>query len=312
MKRSNRLVILVGVLLAVLAFVGIVILLNNNDEPGGTQVQTVQVMVAREDIAVGDPCTADSVEPLLVNADAVVQTRIPDASMLTGRPALVAITAGQQVTQEACGLVGVGVNNIEDRLEPGEKAVAFQVDRVTGLDFLIQAGDRIDIVIAQEVTPIQQTADSIAEQETNPDAPPRYEAVTGLNNARTVKTIIQDRRVLYVSATRVRAQVTGTPSASAQPGQPAQAQIENVIIVFAGSDQDAELIKFAQRDLGELGALTAVLRRTEDTEEEVEDPETLGVTLDLLVEEFGVPVPDIIVLATSSPNPRGGGGGGNN
>jgi Flp pilus assembly protein CpaB len=306
-KRSNRLVILVGVLLAVLAFVGIVILLNRpGPGPGGQPVSTVQVMVAREAIEIGDPVTPDSVEPRQVNADAVVNTRIPDASQLTGRPALVPIAAGQQVTQEAVGLVGRGVNEIESSLLAGEKAVAFQVDRVTGLDFLIQAGDRIDIVIAQEVTPIQQTADSVAEQDTNPDAPPRYEAVTGLTNVRTVKTIITDRRVLYVSATRVRQLATGTASASPAQGgqQAAAAQIENVIIVFAGNDQDAELIKFAQRDLGELGALTAVLRRTEDTDEEVEDPDTLGMTLDILVDEFGVPVPDIIVLATQSPNPR--------
>ena len=77
-----------------------------------------------------------------------------------------------------------------------------------------------------------------------------------------------------------------------------------MIIVFAGNDQDAELIKFAQRDLGELGPLTAILRRTEDTEEDVEDPGDTGITLDILVEEYGVPVPDIIVLATSSPNRR--------
>ena len=307
MKRSNRLVILVGVLLAVLAFVGIVILLNGpRGGPGGsTPPTTVQVMVAKEAIAIGDPVTPDSVEARQVNADAVVQTRIPDASLLTGRPALVPIAAGQQVTQESVGLVGQGVNNIENALEPGEKAIAFQVDRVTGMDFLIQAGDHIDIVIAQDVTPIQQTADSISEQADNPDAPPRYEAVTGLSNVRTVKTIIKDRRVLYVSATRVRQVQTGTPSASAQQGgQAAQAAIENVIIVFAGDDQDAELIKFAQRDLGELGSLTAVLRRTEDTDENVEEPATLGITLSILVDEFGVPVPDIIVLATQSPRPR--------
>ena len=307
MKRSNRLVILVGVLLAVLAFVGIVIFLNQGGRgPGTSQTPTtVTVMVAREAIAIGDPCLPEAVEPRQVAADAVVNTRIPDASMLTGRPALVAIAAGQQVNQEACGIIGRGIGDIEQSLEPGERAVAFQVDRVTGLDFLIQAGDRIDVVIAQEVTPIQQTADSIAEQDTNQDAPPRYEAVTGLTNVRTVKTIITDRRVLYVSATRVRQAQTGIASASpAQGQQQAAAQIENVIIVFAGNDQDAELIKFAQRDLGELGALTAVLRRTEDTDEGVENPATLGMTLDILVDEFGVPVPDIIVLATQSPNPR--------
>jgi hypothetical protein len=175
---------------------------------------------------------------------------------------------------------------------------------VTGLDFLITQGDHIDIVIAQDVTPIQQTADSVAEQRTNKSAPARYEAVTGLSNVRTVKTIIQDRRVLYVSQTRATTPVTGTPSASASAGAPAPAQIDSVIIVFAGSDQDAELIKFAQRDLNEVGALTAVVRRINDTTEGVQDPATTGITLNLLVEQYGVPVPDIVVLATQPPRPR--------
>jgi hypothetical protein len=74
--------------------------------------------------------------------------------------------------------------------------------------------------------------------------------------------------------------------------------------VFAGNDQDAELIKFAQRDFGEVGALTAVVRRTADTEEAVKDPETTGITLSMLVEKYGVPVPDIIVLATNKPKAK--------
>ena len=128
------------------------------------------------------------------------------------------IAAGEQITREKAGLTG-GAAGPEDQLEAGEKAIAFQVDRVTGLDFLLTAGDHIDIVIAQDVTPIQQTADSVAEQRDNPNAPARYEAVAGLSNVRTVKTIIQDRRVLYVSQTRARAAVTGTPSASASAAE---------------------------------------------------------------------------------------------
>jgi Flp pilus assembly protein CpaB len=297
-KRSNRLVILVGVLLAVLAFVGIVILLNNTGEPGGNGPVTVTVIVAKEAIEIGVPVTPELAETKEVPADAVEQTRISDPSLLTGRPALVPIQLGEQITLEKAGLV-TGITGIEPKLEAGEKAIAFQVDRVTGLDFLIVPGDHIDVVIAQDVTPIQQTADSVAEQADNPKAPARYEAVTGLNNARTVKTILQDRRVLYVSGTRVRQVQTGQPSASAQAQQ--TVQLDSVIIVFAGTDQDAELIKFAQRDFGEVGSLTAVVRRTLDTEEGVEDPETTGITLDILVEEYGVPVPDIIVLATQAP-----------
>jgi Flp pilus assembly protein CpaB len=303
-KRSNRLVILVGVLLAVLAFVGIVILLNTKQTgPGPNGTTDVVVTVAKVAIAIGDPVTPDKAETKTVPQDAVQQTRIADPSLLTGRPALAAINVGEQITQEKAG-INPGTPPLSQQLKPGEKAIAFQVDRVTGMDFLILPGDHIDVVVAQDVTPIQQTADSVTEQRQNPRAPARYEAVTGLSNVRTVKTILTDRRVLYVSGTKVRQVQTGTPSASAQQQAQQTAQLDSVIIVFAGNDQDAELIKFAQRDFGEVGQLSAIVRRTADTEEGVKDPETTGVTLNLLVEKYGVPIPDIIVLATNKPKAK--------
>jgi Flp pilus assembly protein CpaB len=301
-KRSNRLVILVGLLLAVLAFVAIIIVLNNNTTNTPAAV-TVKVLVAKDDIAIGTPVTPDLVDVQDVAPDAVVPTRIPDKSLLTGRPALFAIVKGQQVTQEAAG-IGTTTNiNIEGQLQPGEKAIAFQVDRVTGLDFLLQPGDHIDVVLAQDVQPVQETQDSITARAANPKLQPRYELVNGLNNVRTVKTILQDRRVLYVSATRVQAAQTGTTASPtpAPAGQQAQQQqFEVVIIVFAGTDQDAELIKFAQSNLGEQGALTAILRATEDPDHAVK---TTGVTLDGLIKQYGVPIPKFVVLPPQSPAP---------
>lgn len=293
MKRSNRLVILVGVLLAVLAFVGIVMLLN---QPGGTTdgngvPTTVNVVVATEDIEIGEPVTPDKAELREVDPEAVEQTRVADPSLLTGRPALVPIERGEQITREKGGLTSI-VNDVEAQLQPGEKAIAFQVDRVTGLDFLLQPGDHIDIVLSQQVQVLQPTVESLED----PEGPQRFETIPGLENARTVKTILQDRRVLYVSATRVRDVQTGTPAeGEEQPEEEAPQQIENVIIVFAGSDQDAEVVKFAQNDLGELGSLTVVLRRTADTEEGVPNEETTGITIDILFEEYGIPVPDILI-----------------
>jgi Flp pilus assembly protein CpaB len=307
-KRSNRLVILVGVLLAVLAFVGIVVVLQGQGGNGGTSETptTVKVLVASHDLAIGDNVTVNDVTVEEKDPADVVGTRIGDPSAIPLRPLLYPIPSGSQVPQEAFGAT-LGGTPIESQLEPGEKAIAFQVDRVTGLDFLIQPGDHIDIVLAQGVTPVQQTPDSIQQQADNPDAPPLYEVVTGLNNVRTVKTILQDRRVLYVSATRYRPVTTGTasPSAGSQTNQQT-ANIDSVIIVFAGSDQDAELIKFAQQDLSEVGSLTAVLRRTADTDEAVPPENTTGVTLKKLIETYGVLVPDIIVLqpeASASPAP---------
>jgi Flp pilus assembly protein CpaB len=295
-KRSNRLVILVGVLLAVLAFVGIVILLNSRPQgPGQVAVTKVSVLVAKEDIDIDEEVTPDKVAVKEVDPGAVFGTPLGDISQVNGQRALYAIKTDAQIPAEAINLAPPNIC-IACQLKPGEKALAFQVDRLTGLDFLIQAGDHVDIVLSQSVTPLQQTQESI-----DAGGAPRFEAVTGLSNVRTVKTILTDKRVLYVSATRIR---PTTLQATPSPGEAATEQappptIENVIIVIAGSLQDGELIKFAQNDLNELGFLTAVLRRVADAEEGVPPETTTGITLDILVDQYDIPLPNLIVLPAS-------------
>jgi Flp pilus assembly protein CpaB len=282
-KRSNRLVILVGVLLAVLAFVGIVVLLGQQGGKAPAESKTVKVLVAKSDIAIGDSVTPALVEVKEVDPEAVVGTRIADPSQLTGAPALFPIGKGSQVSQESVGLGQIG-RCISCQLEPGEKAIAFQVERVTGLDFLIQPGDHIDIIFRGGVQVVQPTLDS------TPDNP-RFEAIPGLENAPTVKTLLQNKRVLYVSATKIKP-ITD-PSATPVPGGSTSAkadEIETVVIVFAGTDSDAEVIKFAQTDQTVIGPLTAVLRHADD--DVVED--TTGITFKILVERFGIPIPDLI------------------
>ncbi len=90
--------------------------------------------------------------------------------------------------------------DISAMLQAGEKSVTFAVDRVTGVDFLVTPGDTIDIILSQDVRVLQETADSAAN--TDPEAVPRFEPIVGLNNLRSVKAILQDKRVLYVSSTR--------------------------------------------------------------------------------------------------------------
>lgn len=288
MKRSNRLVILVGVLLAVLAFVGIVVLLGRPATTTVVEKQTVKVLVAKADLAIGDSVTPDKVEVKEVDPGAVSGTRFADPSQLTGSPALFPIGAGQQVSQESVGL-GTGANIcISCQLQPGEKAIAFQVDRVTGLDFLVQPGDHIDILFRTDIQVLQPTADS-----GSGGGQIRVEPVTGLEAAPTVKALLQNKRVLYVSSTRIKPipDANATPAPGDTSGA-AAAPVETVVIVFAGSDADAEVIKFAQTDQSVIGKLTAVLRSTGDVAVE----KTTGVTLKILVDTFGIPVPNIIQI----------------
>jgi len=297
-KRSNRLVILVGVLLAVVAFVGIVVLLGQSKSPEGPAAKvTVTVLVAKADIGIGDPVTPDRVVVKEVEREAVSGTRFGDPSQLDGSPALFPIAKDQQVSQEAVGLGARGKICITCQLQPGEKAIAFQVDRVTGIDFLVQPGDHIDIVFRAEITVLQPTVDSV---NLAPGQIPRFEPITGLEDAPTVKTLLQNKRVLYVSATRIKSlsEATATPS----PGQAntqTSAVIETVVIVFAGTDADAEVIKFAQSDQSVIGPLTAILRHLDDDAIEV----TTGITAKILVETFGIPIPDIIQVVLPTPTP---------
>ena len=295
MKRSNRLVILVGVLLAVLAFVAIVILLNQDTGGTGEPVEPTKenVLVATRAIAIGDPVTPDVVEIREVDPEAVQGTPLRDESAVAGQPALFAVPAGSQVTGETIGVSqGNPSTDIPRLLQPGEKAITFQVDRVTGVDFLVKPGDNIDIVMSQAITVLQETADSAANED--PEAPARFEAITGLENQRTVKAILQNKRVLYVSSTRAiepePVDTNGDGVINEEDDQPVQAAVDSVIIVFAGTEQDAEVIKFAQNDLSEVGSLSAVVRHADDDEVE----ETLGITIDQLVEEYGLRIPDIV------------------
>jgi len=291
-KRSNRLVILVGVLLAVLAFVAIVVLLNQEPSEGqpGASPATATVLVATEPIEIGDAVTPDKVVEEQVDPDAVLGSALTSSTQLQGQPALIAVPEGAQVTAAVIG--GEGEICIDCMLEPGEKAIAFEVDRVTGLDFLVTAGDSIDVIISQNISVLQETADSAANPDEN--APKRFEAVVGLEDQRSVKAILQDKRVLYVSDTRAVAPEptsdTNGDGVVDENDTPEEAVIENVIIVFAGNDQDGEVIKFAQNALGEAGSLTAVVRHNDDDEIE----ETTGITIDQLVTEYGLRIPDIV------------------
>ena len=293
MKRSNRLVILVGVLLAVLAFVAIVILLNQRGtvDPEA-QPTTETVLVATQDIEIGDPVTPDAVEEVQVDPEAVVETPLRSASQVRGQPAIFAVPAGTQVTAELIGTAADPSRDIAALLQPGEKAVTFQVDRATGVDFLVKPGDTIDIVMSQEISVLQETADSIANDD--PEAPPRFEPVAGLENQRTVKAVLQDKRVLYVSSTRaIEAKpedTNGDGVVDEQDTQAEQAPVDTVLIVFAGPVQDAEVVKFAQNDFSEIGSLTAVVRHADDDAVE----ETLGITIDQLVEEYGLRIPGLV------------------
>ena len=63
MKRSNRLILLIGLLLAVVAFVGVILLTNNGSSGTSTPAAptTAKIVVAAQDIPIGTKITTDLV-----------------------------------------------------------------------------------------------------------------------------------------------------------------------------------------------------------------------------------------------------------
>ncbi len=99
MKRSNRLVLLVGVFLAVVAFVGILLLLQTPATPSENVVPTTKsVVVAKADIPLSTRIRADQVETKTVAiADASVGS-FGDVSQVIGQLARQPVAAGGQIT----------------------------------------------------------------------------------------------------------------------------------------------------------------------------------------------------------------------
>jgi Flp pilus assembly protein CpaB len=286
-KRSNRLVILVGVLLAVLAFVGIVILLNSKG-PGvggpGASPSTVAVLVAREQIEIGQEVTPEMVEVKQVEESAAEGSRFSDPSQVGGRPALVTVPAGSQVNAQTFGQQGAVC--ISCQLTGGEKAIPVLLDSITGVDFLIQPGDHVDVIVSVQL--------------------PTTLAVPG-ESIRTVKVVLQNKRVLFVSARNVATipQATPAPGASAPPASAQPVAPDSVVVVIAGTNQDAEVLRYAQRDATELqgSGVSAVIALTIRSVDDTKTEKTSGITIVQLIKDFGLKIPNPKKLPSVSESP---------
>jgi Flp pilus assembly protein CpaB len=240
--------------------------------------------VAASDIAIGDEVTPAMVEESEIPLEAVQTGALLDVSQLGNRTALFDLPAGAQVTERLFG-GETGSVDIEGQLLPGEKAFAVQFDPVTGMNFLIQQGDHVDVILTVDFA--SGTVAGSAHLRPN-----------DTEIVRTVKAVLQNKRVLYVSATNIPPPPVFDEEGNEVP-QPESVAPNSIIVVFAGSNADAELFTFAQRGAGEVGALTMTLRQADD--EAAED--TVGVTLTDLFETYGLVLPTEVEELTSPEEP---------
>ncbi len=297
MKRSNRLVLLVGVFLAIVAFVGILLLVRQQPEPT-KKPTTGTVLIATVDIPLSAEIKASDVKKQDLPLDAINTGAFADPSQVIGKIARQAVVAGGQVSQATItGGTPGEIGNIA--VPPGLRAIAVQVDQVTGVGTVVQTGDYVDLISGV-------TGDKFPVITVNP-ADSSVTVVSGLNST-SVKVLLQGLQVLGTllppaAQTTTTGGDTGTGTdTSGNPSQPGTAlNGQQQIVILAVSAQDAEVIKFAELD----SSITLVLRSPKDFVDPVTNEAvtplpntTTGINLKTLVDTYGVVPPEVVETVT--------------
>lgn len=319
MKRSNRLILLIGVLLAAVAFVGVIMI----SSPGGSQTATptpppttAKVVQAKVDIAAGTKLTAAMVQLTEVQISAQTLDSIPDTGLAIGHRVFRAVSAGEQIGYSYFTETGAAVS-VTDSIPKGLRAMAIQVDQVTGVGTLIHTGDNVDVIVDFK---IQLTgADPAVKGNTIPLGDPGYSVKMVMQNIQVVGTLLPPP-----VASNAAPAPSAAPGTSAAPVEQAGTNLtgQNEVIIVAVTANQAEVIRFAQlqdaapdpagQDRGTT-AIAVVLRSPKDyvqvdaSGQPVLDSngiplpvvppfeKTDGVILKTMIEKYGVLPPEILI-----------------
>ena len=298
MRRTSRLVLLLGVFLAALVFV--VVLLsgtgrapNNGQGAVATAPPPVSVLVAKADIPLGTIVSVDMFETKTLAVNLVEANAYGDASQAVGKTTRKAILLGQQIHS----------SDFQNRAVPitvpqGRRAMGLAVNQLTGVGNLVDVGDTIDVVISL-----------------GPDAFPAVQVladgsvtVVGGLNPLTVKipVLLQDVQVIGV----IESPLPVPPAAQGQPAPSVAPQVAletQRLLILALTPQQAEVLTFA-RELNPFGTsqlpvhsqVDVILRSPLDAGTTVE---TTGVILKTLVDSYGVLPPEIVGVPIPTPAP---------
>jgi pilus assembly protein CpaB len=289
LKRSNRLVLLVGVFLAIVAFVAILFLNPGSSGTTPPPPTTQATVIATADIPLGAVINADQVTTEQKPIEGRDVDAFGDTSQVIGQTVRQQVTAGQAITSRT--LSGGQPGEILDiQVPPTKRAMTVQVDQVTGVGTVIKTGDYVDMVVGIR-------ADKFPVITTNP-VDDSFTVVAGINGT-SVKLLLQGMQVLGTLLPPPPAQ------AQAPEGQPAEGETgtaltgQQEIVALSVDAQQAEVIKFAQMD----GDITLILRSGGDfldpaTGLPIDPPPlpdpTTGIILKSLVDRYGVLPPELI------------------
>ena len=284
MRRTSRLVLLLGVFLAALVFVVILLGGSRPTTPtAGPSAPPAQLptVIAAVDIPLGTIVTAE----MLTTRTLATNLRQPgvfgDISQAVGKTTRAAIVAQGQVR----------ASDMQNRAVPlsvptGRRAMTIQVNELTGVGNLLDVGDTVDLIISLrgDAFPVVQVL-----------ADGSVTVVSGINPLSIkLPLLLQDVQIIGV--------INPPPPAAPQTaqGQPAASRAPSFVepqpklLILAVTPVQAEVLLFARTT----GTLDAILRSPLDAGQTAE---TTGVILKTLVDVYGILPPEIVQVPIPTP-----------
>jgi len=303
-RRSNRLIILIGVFLAIVSVMGVIALGGGGGGSGGskgtptpTPEPVSKVVMAKADINLGDKITGDMVEAKEMTVSAIDNlpgTTFDNVNLVIGRVAGGAIKKGEILYADTSFLqpgTFIAGKDLASAISTGHVAVSMEVDQINGVGTLLVPGDRVDIVLSVWVEEVNLTAVSDNG---------RWKYDLGNPEHVTSKMVIQNRKVLATlsSVPEANAAAAGNQaSPSVKPKATAQTVVNNgahMIVLVEVLPEEAELIRWAQREEVKTpqNYIDLGLALRSDKDNDAPDVKTLGITFKELVTRYGVLPPD--------------------
>jgi Flp pilus assembly protein CpaB len=284
LRRTSRLVLLIGIFLAAVVF--IVIALNGiGGGPAGPVASaaptTADTVIALVDIPLGTVVKQDMVTKQVLSLTGRDADALGDPSQAIGKTVRRALLAGGQV--HASDFTFSTTTQID--VPTGKRAFAISVNQLTGVGNLVQVGDNVDVLItlgAAAFPVVQVLRDGT------------ITVVTGLN-ATSVKLplLLENVQILGTIDAPVAAPANG--AAPAASGPPTLSDV-NKLLILSVTPAQAEVLLFARTT----GTLDVVLRSPLDTNATVA---TDGVILKTLIDKYGLLPPQLVQTIVPTPHP---------
>ena len=252
---------------------------------------TVKIVIAAKDLPVGVKIRiADLTTKEILIADRPANA-ITEPTIAAGQTVRAAVTKDQLITAEIWG-AGGSMRTLD--VPAGKVAMSVKVDQISGVGTIIKPGDYVDAVVGFEIEPLTL----------NPETGQPAPLGEGIDAGPSIKALLQGMQVLgTLLPPRPAAQPNATPASS---NDETAFNDQQQIVILAVTLQQAEVLNYAQfagKGTGIAGpvtpnGITLVLRSSADFQDAAGQPSippdtlTTGIILRILIEQYGVLVPD--------------------